>query len=114
MQKVVARSSDDESGIAEPEGAGGGGGSSRTIYSHKHLSPHRMMHFGKRVLIPQPPAIFAATSQMFDPYRRQSAVAELDQDEQQQQQQPPSYPYAVYFPMARSSDAAPSAQQSGK
>lgn len=38
---------------------GGGGGQSRTIYSQRHLSPHRMMHFGKRPMSELPPTINA-------------------------------------------------------
>lgn len=47
-------------------GQAGGGGSSaggvgqpRTIYNQRHLSPHRMMHFGKRPAELAPPTIMA-------------------------------------------------------
>jgi hypothetical protein len=95
---VVARSSgsDDESGLVDSEV--GTGGQSRTIYSHRHLSPHRMMHFGKRLLVSQAPALYIG-GQTLDPYRRRPTGAQ--QQEQQDQQPPAPLPYTLYFPMTR-------------
>lgn len=100
-QTVAIRSgSDEESGIADESDAGAGG-QSRTIYSHKHLSPHRMMHFGKRLLVQQAPGIYTTTNQVLDLYRRQPAAASAGAADQQGQEQQPSFPYTLYFPMPR-------------
>jgi hypothetical protein len=96
--KVAPRSgSDDENGLAEAE-AGSDGGQSRNIYSHKHLSPHRMMHFGKRLPVQQAPEIYT-TNQVLDLYQHRQPS---EQQQQEQEQQPSlSFPYTLYFPMPR-------------
>lgn len=54
-----------------------GGGQSRTIYQ-RHISPHRMMHFGKRPQVQQPPAI-PVSPQAYEVY------------------QPGKYPYLLHI-----------------
>lgn len=45
-----------ESGVSGDK-VSGDGSHSGGLYSQKHLSPHRMMHFGKRPLIPNVPLV---------------------------------------------------------
>lgn len=58
---------------------GGGGAQSRNIYSQKNLSPHRMMHFGKRPISTPPPSILIPSllqrSQLVDLPLYQSPMA---------------------------------------
>lgn len=58
-----------------------GGSQPRAIYSQRHLSPHRMMHFGKRPIVVDPPMIATPigpspaymTPRGFDLYESQSS-----------------------------------------
>lgn len=74
-----------------------GGGQTRTIYSQRHLSPHRMMHFGKRPMTIQPPTIL--TPQVLDLYNKgrslaaQEAASGLQSVPAPSQLRPDYYPY---------------------
>lgn len=53
-----------------------GGGQTRNIYSQRHLSPHRMMHFGrKKAIRPLPPLILSP--QVYDLNQQQDLQQQL-------------------------------------
>lgn len=81
---VDLRASNDKSNVE-------GGGQSRTIYSQRHLSPHRMMHFGKRPEIIPPPRI-STTSGVYDLYQPRQQQVRLQADK---------YPYLFSIELER-------------
>ena len=68
------------------------GGQRGTIYNQRHLSPHRMMHFGKRPASLPPPLI--TTPQVFDLY--QDRPLQLDESSSNSR-----YPYLLYLELER-------------
>lgn len=74
--------------MASSGSSGGGGGQSRTIYSQKQLSPHRMMHFGKRPLFGAPPSLLVANEALASvPLVDPPMVYQMGQGQLLQQQQ---------------------------